>query len=135
MRWSILTPALSVHWDRARLTEGPGASRADAPAGDPVEAVWKSYYAAILNPARLKPGAMLKEMPKKYWKNMPETALVGGLWQAREARMVEKSDTQLGSNALAAWLRCGRRRAAAPAAPSSNARPRRCSAKARWRRP
>jgi DNA polymerase len=106
MRWSILTPELSVHWDGERLTEGPGASRADAPAGDPVEAVWKTYYAAIFNPARLKVGAMLKEMPKKYWKNMPETALVGALVagaQGREARMVERSKTQLGSNALAAW--------------------------------
>jgi len=106
MRWSILTPELSVHWDCERLTEGPGASRADAPEGDPVEAVWKTYYASIFNPARLKVGAMLKEMPKKYWKNMPETALVGALVagaQAREATMVERSETQLGSNALAAW--------------------------------
>jgi len=106
MRWSILTPELSVHWDRERLTEGPGASRADAPDGDPIEAVWKTYYASIFNPARLKVGAMLKEMPKKYWKNMPETALVGALVagaQAREATMVERSETQLGSNALAAW--------------------------------
>jgi DNA polymerase len=106
MRWSILTPELSVHWDGERLAEGPGASRADAPAGDPVEAVWNTYYSSIFNPARLKVGAMLKEMPKKYWKNMPETALVGELVagaQAREARMVEKSETQRGSNALAAW--------------------------------
>jgi probable DNA metabolism protein len=106
MRWSILTPELSVHWDGAALTEGPGAARADAPDGDPVEAVWKTYYASIFNPARLKVGAMLKEMPKKYWKNMPETALVGQLVagaQGREARMVETSRTQIGSNALAAW--------------------------------
>ncbi|MBV9931329.1 MAG: UdgX family uracil-DNA binding protein [Alphaproteobacteria bacterium] len=106
MRWSILTPQLSVHWDGVRLVEGPAASRADAPADDPVEAVWRTYYASIFNPARLKVGAMLKEMPKKYWKNMPETALVGELVagaQAREASMVEKSGTQVGSNALAAW--------------------------------
>jgi DNA polymerase len=106
MRWSILTPELSVHWDREQLIEGPGASRADAPGGDPVEAVWRTYYASIFNPARLKVGAMLREMPKKYWKNMPETALVGALVagaQAREANMVEKSERQVGSNALAAW--------------------------------
>jgi probable DNA metabolism protein len=106
MRWSILTPALSVHWDGERLAEGPGGSAADAPDGDPVEEVWKTYYTSIFNPARLKVGAMLKEMPKKYWKNMPETALVSGLVagaQAREARMVERSETQVGSNALAAW--------------------------------
>ena len=106
MRWSILTPELSVHWDGARLTESPGATRADAPAGDPVEAVWKTYYASIFNPARLKVGAMLKEMPRRYWKNMPETSLVGELIagaQAREARMVDASRDTIGGNAGIAW--------------------------------
>jgi DNA polymerase len=107
MAWSILTPDLSLHWDRESLTEGPGAARADAPDGDPLEAVWKTYYASIFNPARLKTAAMLKEMPKKYWKNMPETALVGELVagaQAREARMVEQAArTRVGGNLRAAW--------------------------------
>ena len=110
MRWSILTPELCVHWDGAALTESPGATRADAPSGDPTEAVWKTYYASIFNPARLKIGAMIKEMPKKYWKNMPETALVGELIagaQARETNMVETSQqglrAGLGANARAAW--------------------------------
>ncbi len=94
MRWSILTPAVAIHWDGATLTEGPGASRADAPEGDPIEAVWKTYYASIFNPARLKTGAMLREMPRRYWKNMPETALVPGLIagaQAREREMIVTS--------------------------------------------
>ena len=94
MRWSILTPELSVHWDSETLTEGPGALRSDAPSGDPTEEVWKTYYASIFNPARLKIGAMTKEMPKKYWRNMPETALVQPLIagaQAREAEMIARS--------------------------------------------
>ncbi|MGN6819617.1 MAG: TIGR03915 family putative DNA repair protein, partial [Sphingomonas sp.] len=53
MRWSILTPEISIHWDGKRLSQGPGASKADAPDGDPVEAVWKTYYASIFNPARV----------------------------------------------------------------------------------
>nr|MBA4771096.1 UdgX family uracil-DNA binding protein [Sphingobium sp.] len=91
MRWSILTPDISIHWDAQTLSEGPGASRADAPEGDPVEALWKGYYAAIFNPARLKTGAMLSEMPKKYWRNLPEAALIPDLIagaQAREAAMI-----------------------------------------------
>jgi DNA polymerase len=91
MRWSILTPELSLHWDGAALREGPGATRADAPAGDPVEETWKRYYASIFNPARVKMGAMLKEMPRKYWANMPETALIPALIaeaQPRAARMI-----------------------------------------------
>jgi uracil-DNA glycosylase len=106
MRWSILTPELSVHWDGETLSEGPGASKADAPAGDPAEEVWKTYYASIFNPARVEIGAMLKEMPRKYWKNMPETALVGELIkraQARETGMVVASDLKLGDNAEKAW--------------------------------
>ena len=124
MRWSILTPELSIHWDGESLTESPGATRADAPDGDPIEETWKTYYASIFNPARVKVKAMTKEMPKKYWKNMPETALVGELIagaQARETQMVERSQAKMiaeagraaaegaerrlepGGNALAAW--------------------------------
>jgi DNA polymerase len=106
MDWSILTPDLSLHWDGRTLREGPGATRDDAPAGDPIEAVWKTYYASIFNPARMKVGAMLKEMPRKYWKNMPETALVPGLIasaQARESGMIEKARTSVGGNIQAAW--------------------------------
>ena len=120
MRWSILTPRLSIHWDGATVTEGPGATKADAPAGDPLEEVWKTYYANIFNPARLKVGAMLKEMPKKYWRNMPETALVAPLIAGarnRELAMIENSREALsaGGNSAKSWdvlrdeaLRCTR---------------------------
>ncbi|WBO23092.1 UdgX family uracil-DNA binding protein [Sphingomonas abietis] len=105
MRWSILTPEIAIHWDGDTLTQGPGAARADAPEGDPIEEVWKTYYASIFNPSRLKTGAMLKEMPKKYWKNMPETALVPALIagaQARETQMVATARTASGGDAHAA---------------------------------
>jgi len=71
MRWSILTPELSIHWDGKRLTEGPGATRAEAPSGDPLEETWRTYNSSIFNPARTRVGGMLKEMAKKYWRNMP----------------------------------------------------------------
>ncbi len=99
MRWSILTPRGSMHWDGEALQEGPPATRDDAPSGDPVEALWRKYYSSIFNPARLKVGAMLKEMPRKYWKNMPETALIPELIagaQAREAYMVEAGAQDFG---------------------------------------
>ncbi|MEM6828842.1 MAG: UdgX family uracil-DNA binding protein, partial [Pseudomonadota bacterium] len=91
MNWSILTPRGCLHWDGATMRESGPARREDAPSGDPVEALWKSYYSSIFNPARLKVGAMLAEMPKKYWKNMPEAELIPELIagaQAREAGMV-----------------------------------------------
>lgn len=86
MRWSILTPELCVHWDGAALDFTPGATRAAAPDGDPLEETWRTYYASIFNPARLKVKAMTKEMPKKYWRNMPETALVSSLIAAAGTR-------------------------------------------------
>ncbi|PIV75994.1 MAG: uracil-DNA glycosylase, partial [Rhodobacteraceae bacterium CG17_big_fil_post_rev_8_21_14_2_50_65_11] len=71
MRWSILTPQGTLHWDGETMREGPPAQKTDAPHGDPVEDLWRTYYASIFNPARLKVGAMLSEMPRKYWKNLP----------------------------------------------------------------
>ena len=91
MNWSILTPRGCIHWDGETMRESGPAKRSDAPDGDPVEDLWKSYYASIFNPARLKVGAMLSEMPRKYWKNMPEAELIPELIagaQAREAGMV-----------------------------------------------
>ncbi len=97
MCWSILTPRLSIHWDGHVLKEGPGATRADGPSGDPLEEIWRIYFANIFNPARLKVKAMLKEMPKKYWRNMPETSLVQPLIagaQSREAEMIQRASAE-----------------------------------------
>ena len=95
IRWSILTPELSIHWNGETLEEAPGATRAEAPSGDPVEETWRIYYASIFNPARLKVGAMLKEMPKKYWRNMPETSLVQPLIAGARTREMEMIDASV----------------------------------------
>ncbi|AWW74613.1 uracil-DNA glycosylase [Erythrobacter sp. KY5] len=98
MQWSILTPRGCIHWDGETMRESGPARREDAPQDDPTEELWKSYYASIFNPARLKVGAMLSEMPKKYWKNMPEAELIPGLIagaQAREAGMVAAGEREV----------------------------------------
>lgn len=76
MEWSILTPDLCAHWDGHALSFTPGVSRSDAPSKDRLEEFWRSYYASIFNPARLKVKAMQTEMPKKYWRNLPEASLI-----------------------------------------------------------
>lgn len=76
MRWSILTPEASAHWDLATLTFGPGAAKSAVPGADALEAHWRTYYASIFNPARLNTRAMKAQMPMKYWKNLPEAALI-----------------------------------------------------------
>ncbi|RJY08376.1 UdgX family uracil-DNA binding protein [Aurantiacibacter aquimixticola] len=97
MNWSILTPRGSIHWDGDTLREGPPAQKSDAPSGDPAEDLWRKYYASIFNPARLKIGAMLSEMPRKYWKNMPEAELIPELIagaQKRESEMVAAGELE-----------------------------------------
>lgn len=91
-RWSILTPRLSMHWDGTSLAEGPPANRKNMPAEDAAEVLWLGYYRSIFNPARLKVNAMLREMPRRYWANMPETRQIGELIagaQRREAAMID----------------------------------------------
>jgi DNA polymerase len=79
MRWSILTPDICMHWDGETLSYSPGASKADAPTEDAGEDLWRAYYRSIFNPARLKVSAMQAQMPKKYWRNLPESSLIPGL--------------------------------------------------------
>lgn len=87
MRWSILTPAICMHWDGQTLRYSPGASKADAPAEDAGEALWQAYYRSIFNPARLKISAMQAQMPKKYWRNLPEAPLIAELIANSSQRM------------------------------------------------
>ncbi|CAN5136178.1 UdgX family uracil-DNA binding protein [soil metagenome] len=86
MRWSILTPDGSCLWDGQALTFGPPARAEDAPQEDEIEEFWKTYYASTFNPARLKTKAMQGEMPKRYWKNLPEAALIPELIAASSVR-------------------------------------------------
>ncbi|MCR0983980.1 UdgX family uracil-DNA binding protein [Roseomonas populi] len=89
LRWSILTPELSAHWDGQEVRFGPGARRADAPAEDAAETLWRAYFASIFNPARLKPDAMRAEMPQKYWRNLPEAQDIPRLMQEAPKRVAE----------------------------------------------
>ena len=61
--------------------------RADAPHGRMKSSrSGCEYYAHIFNPARVKIHAMQAEMPKHYWKNLPEAALIPALIREAPAR-------------------------------------------------
>jgi DNA polymerase len=93
MPWAILTPDCSARWDGRQLAFGPGARREDAPPADADERLWLTYYESIFNPARLKLAMMQKEMPRRYWKNLPEAALITALTAQsaeRSGRMIEQ---------------------------------------------
>ena len=89
MRWSILTPDGSLHWDKERLTFGPPGDPRDAPAVGDIEGAWDVYFQSTFNPARLNVAQMQKEMPRKYWRNMPETKLIPGMLQMASSRVDE----------------------------------------------
>ena len=84
MRWMILTPHASASWDGKTLTIGGGADKSDAPSEDTTEELWRTYFQNIFNPARLKVKAMQAEMPKKYWRNLPEASLIPGMIEGAE---------------------------------------------------
>lgn len=86
LRWAILTPDRSVEWDGQALRFGPGAERGDAPPPDAGAQLWLTYYQHLFNPARLKLAMMTKEMPRRYWANLPEAALIAPLAAAATAR-------------------------------------------------
>ena len=93
MIFSILTPYRSFHWTGTEEIFGAGATLADVPDDDALERYWRAYFGAIFNPARLKTAAMRSEMPKKYWRNLPEAALIPELVRSAETRtttMVEQ---------------------------------------------
>ncbi|RYF76741.1 MAG: DUF4130 domain-containing protein, partial [Comamonadaceae bacterium] len=100
MRWVVLTPDRSMEWlppadpgidafalvddeaplpAKGELRFGPGARKQDAPPPDAGEALWLTYYRNIFNPARLKLAMMRKEMPRRYWHNLPEAELISPL--------------------------------------------------------
>ena len=76
MNLSILTPDECVHWDGIHITYTEGVEKSVAPDSDELEELWLGYYRSIFNPARLKIKMMQTEMPKKYWKNLPEAEII-----------------------------------------------------------
>ena len=79
MNWSTLTPDICAHWDGIRMMYTEGATRSEGPASDDLEELWRIYYRSTFNPARLKVRMMQSEMPRKYWKNLPESTVIDGL--------------------------------------------------------
>lgn len=76
MDWSILTPDLSVHWDRRTLSFSEGVPSAPGHAAGDVEQLWRVYYESVFNPTRLNTRAMSREMPARRWRHLPEATVI-----------------------------------------------------------
>ena len=89
MNWFILTPYRSLCWDGETLRHADGADKSMLPDDDRFAAYWNTYFSSIFNPARLKVKSMTNHMARKYWKNMPETALIPELERSAATRTAE----------------------------------------------
>jgi uracil-DNA glycosylase len=77
--WLITTPHGAAMWDGARLQiERRLALAADhqTDPSDAAEALWLTYYTSTFNPARLNEQALAQHMPVRFWKGLPEGALI-----------------------------------------------------------
>ncbi len=119
MDWIIATPRGSASWDgeSLRVSTEP-AQKPDI--SDETDELWRTYYASIFNPARLKVKMMMTEMPKKYWKNLPEAELIPGLIAGAEAKVLDMGRKQA-SEPLPFHHRLQEAAARVPAAPVAEA--------------
>ncbi|WP_462402770.1 TIGR03915 family putative DNA repair protein [Pseudomonas sp. Marseille-QA0332] len=100
-RWLIATPRDGIRFDgqaqdyRRRCPEQwqQWARHAD----DPGAELWKVYYRHIFNPARVNPQALRMHMPGRFWRHLPEGALIPGLvGQARQGKQRDGQALEVG---------------------------------------
>lgn len=96
MNWSIFTPDRSVSWDQIELRYGDGVPASDVKQEDSLEELWKTYYGAIFNPARVKVAMMKREMPIRHWPTLPEAALIPELLAEAPSRVDEMLEAREG---------------------------------------
>ena len=85
MDWAIATPTLTARFSDGQLTHEVTGD-VPPPPTDATEDLWRTYYANIFNPARLMVSAMTSEMPRKYWKNLPEAELIPDMIRTASSR-------------------------------------------------
>ncbi len=93
MDWIIATPHQIAYFENGELRYEPGGQQPDFGI-DATDDLWRTYFTNIFNPARLKVKAMQSEMPKKYWKNLPEAQLIPGMIAGAEARLRKMREAQ-----------------------------------------
>lgn len=95
LRWMIVTPDGAARWEGGRLELMASPPRDSLPRADRLETLWRTYYRSICNAARIRPATMQREMPRRYWKNLPEAIEIPDLLRD-SARRVERFDDRAG---------------------------------------
>jgi probable DNA metabolism protein len=89
MDWMIATPIGTALHAGGALTFGPAGMKPDVTDDAVLDELWLAYFRTTFNPARVRLKAMGKEMPKLYWKNMPETAAIPDMVANAADRVIE----------------------------------------------
>jgi len=76
-----------ARWNGAELTFIDSPQQKPPGIDDGKEALWRTYYESIFNPARVNAKVMQQHMPRRYWKNLPEASAIPHL--ARRTAVLE----------------------------------------------
>lgn len=102
MQFIIMTPDESLIWNGEALSFDKGYPREAAPEEDELENLWRDYYRATFNPARIKIKAMKREMPTRHWTTLPETSIIADMLAEAPMRVEKMIKTTEGLNRSAA---------------------------------
>ncbi len=87
MDWMIATPRGGAIWQDRTLAFLPPSEKPDDHSDAVLDELWLAYYRTTFNPARLRLKSMTGHMPRRYWHNMPETALIPDMVLQAEQRV------------------------------------------------
>ena len=92
MDFEIKTPHEKLSWISGKKSYARHKEPWQGIEDDSLDELWLTYYKNTYNPARMNMKATLAEMPKKLWKNMPETKLIPELLEGSEAAVQKMLD-------------------------------------------
>lgn len=104
LRWSIVTPELSAHWDGDHLRFDAGIAHNMDPREDELADLWRTYYRSVFNPARVKIKAMKAQMPVRLWRELPEAPVIAELVATAPARVNHMVESQQLQPSAAAFI-------------------------------
>ena len=90
MNWMIATPDGTALWRDGELQYVTTPDKSSLPKADAHEGLWRTYYRNICNVARINPPAMQREMPKRYWHNLPEAVEIRTLLSDGQANFAQR---------------------------------------------
>jgi len=86
----IATPDGTALWQDGELQFIETPDKSTLPKADAHEGLWRTYYRNICNVSRINPPAMRREMPQRYWRNLPESVEIQTLLRDGQASFAQR---------------------------------------------